>query len=258
MKELLYKILDLLMLGRGIRRTISGTSIRLPTRYFRYYPANYERDSMDFFRKHVKPGNTVIDVGAQFGLMSKTFADLVTPGGKVFAFEPSHETFNLLKKTIAINRLEKYVFPVEKGIAHQNGKAGFMVSDTPADSANTLSPTKRTGNIRQVEIILTSIDQFKIENIISKIDFIKIDAEGAEMAVLEGASQTAINDRPLINLALHPKALADFGSSLNGIYKWIINHGYTIYYKNEVMAQEKFTQIADLFDVQLIPNEQVK
>src|SRR2546430_7594739 len=105
MKHIIYKILDFILRGKGVKTTISGTSIRLPTRYFRYYPSDYEQENILFFKRNIKKGDCVVDIGAQIGLMTKIFSDLVGKEGKVYAFEPEAQTFELLKKTISINNI---------------------------------------------------------------------------------------------------------------------------------------------------------
>ncbi|MBK7376724.1 MAG: hypothetical protein IPJ02_14570 [Chitinophagaceae bacterium] len=56
MKEFLYKLLNLATLGRGMKRTINGRDVRLPTRFYRFFPDNYERDNFQFFLPPAKRG----------------------------------------------------------------------------------------------------------------------------------------------------------------------------------------------------------
>ena len=76
MKEFLYKILDLATFGRGMKRVINGKEVRLPTRFYRYFPDNYEKDNFRFFFDSVKPGDTVIFLGTGTGEAPKTLKDL--------------------------------------------------------------------------------------------------------------------------------------------------------------------------------------
>ena len=74
MKEVVYKLLDTVTGGKGLRKTINGFSVKLPTRYVNYFPADYEQQNFAFLRKHVKQGDTIMDIGAHIGLFATAAA----------------------------------------------------------------------------------------------------------------------------------------------------------------------------------------
>lgn len=90
LKELAYRVGDVLTFGRGVPRHISGQILRIPLRYFRYFPADYELNNIKFIHNYVHRDMTVVDVGAHIGLMSVILAQKVGPGGRVIAFEAPH------------------------------------------------------------------------------------------------------------------------------------------------------------------------
>lgn len=100
MKELIYKIIGAFTLGRGIKRHISGFSLRIPTRYFKYFEPDYELNNINFINNNVAKGMTVIDVGAHIGLLSIILYKKVGTSGKIFSVEPTPSTFKLLKKLL--------------------------------------------------------------------------------------------------------------------------------------------------------------
>lgn len=253
MKQIVYKFLDFFF-RNGIKTEISGISLRLPFRFYRYYESDYEIDNVTFFKKNVKQKDIVIDVGAQIGLMTKLFADLVGEHGKVYSFEPTPQTYNVLKDTIKINAIDKIVFPIQKAVSDKNGTAIFNVSDVDIDAANSLSSFNRNHPTSGIEVKVTSVDEFVKEMSIDKINFLKIDAEGAEHFVLLGAKKTLEIHKPIINLALHPVALNNFNSSLKGIYDFVNSINYKIIHKSKRIDEKDFVNRENLFDVQLIPN----
>src|SRR4051812_8208225 len=105
LKEAAYKILDIATLGRGIKKDFQGNKLRIPTRYFRYFPRGYEKENFDFINTQVKPGMTVVDMGAHIGLMSVTFGKRAGKDGKILAIEPTPSTLSVLRKTIDLNKL---------------------------------------------------------------------------------------------------------------------------------------------------------
>ena len=253
MKELIYRIADLITLGKGVKTSISGFSLRLPTRYYKYFEPDYELNNINFLNNYLKPGMVVIDVGAHIGLLSSIIAQKVGNAGKVYAFEPTPSTFGLLQKTIAINNQTDVIVPIRKAVSDKSGATTFYITDRPAQNSNSLSDYKR-GNSEEygIDVELVSIDDFIETNKLSRIDLLKIDAEGAELSVLKGAVTTIDRYKPRILLGLHPYAIASFGDTLSAIWDFIVSKNYKIYYKSEEVTKEFFVKQKDLFDVFLL------
>lgn len=250
-KNLYYKVLELLTRGKGKQVKISGIEINLPVRYHKYYEIDYELKSITQMKKIISKGDVVIDVGAQLGLMSKLFSDCVESYGKVYAFEPTPVTFKLLENTISINNLNNVV-PVQKAVADKSGITVFNISNTDASAANSLAKGGIQGNDIPIEVELVSIDDFSKTKNIAKIDFIKIDAEGAELAVLKGALNVIKRDKPKILLALHPDMIINFGDTLSDIYDFCTELNYNLFYETKLINKNVFVDRRDLFDVFLI------
>src|SRR5215203_1651223 len=107
LKKIAYLLIDIFTLGRGVKVTISGFPVRLPSHYFRYFTKDYEQDNFSFLQRVTKPGQVIIDIGAHLGLFSIRATQLVGHNGKVFAFEPAPSTFFLLQKTVQINKADR-------------------------------------------------------------------------------------------------------------------------------------------------------
>lgn len=253
MRKLFNTLLGLFTFGKGIKRKISGFELRIPAGYHNYFEPDYELNNINFINNYISPGMKVIDIGAHIGLLSVVIARKTGPNGKVYSFEPTPSTHALLKQTIAINGLENVVFPQTQAVSDKKGVTHFYVTDIAAHNSNSLANNKRNyGNEHAIEVPLISVDEFAQEKAIDKIDFIKIDAEGAEFSVLKGLTHTIQHFRPKMILALHPAAIVNFGDSLGAIWDFIQQHGYKVIYRSDEVNRDFFVKQDDLFDVFLL------
>src|SRR5687768_1181347 len=164
MKKLLYKIIDVFTLGKGIKIRISSFTLRIPTRYFKYFKPDYELNNINFINTNVTKGMTAIDVGSHIGVVSIILAKKVEESGKVFSFETTTSTFKLLRKTIDINKVSTIVIPINKAVSEKSGVDSFYVTDIEAHNSNSLANNKRNyGNEKKINVELIPIDFFAKE-----------------------------------------------------------------------------------------------
>lgn len=250
-KELIYSILNMLNGGKGFSVKINNFSLRLPTRYFRYFPGDYESANFSFLESFCKKGDVIIDVGAHFGLFSVRAAQITGTNGKVYAFEPAPPTFDLLKKTISLNKVENIVFPVKAAMTDKNGEATFYISNTVGDVANSL--VNYNDNIHTgYKVELIQCDTFVQKHNI-KVGFFKIDAEGAELSVLKGAEKVLREQKPYCILSMHPASIIKFGDSNEKIWKFLAGLDYDVHVNNKSVTEADFCQMKEMFEAHLIP-----
>lgn len=144
----------------------------------------YESATTDLFRQILKPGMTVIDVGANVGYFSLLAADLVGSSGTVYAFEPEPENNTLLLTNIEIN---SYTNIRAKKVAVSNtcGSTDFFLSELDNGSHSIYEAGAR-GVAATLSVETTTLDAFIEEEEWPVVDLLKIDVEGAELMVLEG------------------------------------------------------------------------
>ncbi len=253
LKNSIYNVIDLLTLNKGFTRTINNYNIRFPAKWARYFENDYEKENIAFLTKACKPGMTVIDIGAHLGLMSVIIAKLVGPKGKVYAFEPTPGTFLILKKIIALNKFNDIISPINKAASNFTGLVDFFIDENEGSNANSLvnrSDKNRTSQKTQVDTLDNIVTDLKLQ----KLDLIKIDAEGSELDVLEGAKAVVLKYKPIIVLAIHPPLIKNNNQKTEDIYDLILSFGYSINYRNEILAKDAFCSKTDFFDVHLMPN----
>jgi len=155
----------------------------------------YDKKQIDMISSHLKSGMTAIDAGAYTGSVTNLFGKLVTSSGKIFAFEPSKETFIKLCDNTKDN---KHIRCINSAISDYHG-CGYLCIYGPPTGYCMVDPLgaktqmdeyidKRKKNFEKINV--TYIDKFCEDNLIEKVDFIKIDVEGQELEVLYGAEKT--------------------------------------------------------------------
>ncbi len=140
----------------------------------------YEPGTTLLCKKLAKSGMRFIDVGANIGYYTLLFSKLVGPNGKIYAFEPAPEIFQLLKHNV---RNKSNVVLEQKAVSNNKGKVEFALS-TRTRSHSFFVPHEFIKGFCKIETL--TLDDFLDSQGLKHCDFIKIDIEGAEPLVLEG------------------------------------------------------------------------
>jgi FkbM family methyltransferase len=147
----------------------------------------YETAELNFVERLLRPGMTVLDLGAHHGLYSLLAAKCVGPGGIVLAFEPSPRELRRLQRHVKVNRLSNVsVQPFALG--SQPGSAELYLVENGQDGCNSLRPPTVLEPVSKVCVPLRRVDEELRRLRVPRVDFIKLDVEGAELGVLQGAA----------------------------------------------------------------------
>lgn len=155
---------------------------------------SYERDTQQCLLSILEPGMTFYDLGANVGFYSVLAASVVGSQGRVVAFEPLPRNLGFLQRHVAINGLSQ-VTVVPSAVAARRGTARFTVHER-----GEMGQLAATGGM---EVAVTTLDDFVFSGAERPPDVIKVDVEGAECAVLEGARRTLREVRPRLFIAQH-------------------------------------------------------
>jgi FkbM family methyltransferase len=186
----------------------------------------YEKYETALFKRLVKKGMAVVDVGANVGYYTLLAAHLVGDDGKVFAFEPDPYNFDLLCKNIELNGFRN-VIPVRKAVSSKSGKRKFFLDKNNLGGHSLSEANVRTGASITVEA--TSLDDY-FKNTDYKVDVIKMDVQGLEMEVLEGMTNMINrNDNLKIITEFWPMGIRNSGSSPMGFLNKLIECGFGLY-----------------------------
>lgn len=194
-----------------VRRRVPGTlyRVRFPAAQYLGWISvrgmKHEENIAQHFRDHIHPGDTVVDVGANVGRYTLLASDLVGPSGHVHAFEPDPQSMYYLLSTVHRNRLTGRVTLWNEAASDRTANAELFLdlktARTTSLKADAFSPDKQ---VRQPIVVGTA----RLEDVITQPpQFIKIDVEGAELAVLEGASRLLRDYHPVVLVEVLPENL---------------------------------------------------
>lgn len=197
-----------------------------------YLLGRFEHETVRTYKKLLRPGATVLDIGANIGAHTLHLARCVGPQGRVIAFEPTAYAYAKLRTNIELNpdlgisiRTEQALLGEMEGAAN-----GRIYASWPLTNTAEAKHPKHLGRLMDlVGAHGTSLDHFVSAQNISAIDLIKIDVDGNECRVLRGATQTLARFRPPIIMELMPYGLEESGSSLEELLSLLDKSGYSLY-----------------------------
>ena len=177
----------------------------------------------------VQPGDIVIDAGSCWGEIALYFADHTGAEGKVFCFEFAQDNLEILQQNISLNQhLADRIKVVSKALWDKSGEILSYGAHGP--STSLVRDTKRE---RTLQVSTLSIDDFVKEEGIARVDFIKMDIEGAELRALQGADETMRAFKPRLAISLYHKkddfiVIPDYLDKLDLGYEFFLDH-FTIH-----------------------------
>jgi|TARA_R100000093_G_scaffold446_3_gene1273 FkbM family methyltransferase len=155
----------------------------------------YQLEELKVFDKFVQSGDTVIDVGANIGTHTLWFANKVGASGFVMAFEPQRLIFQTLCANMAINSVQN-VDCRQLGVGYAKRLVKVPVLDPL--KKNNFGGLSIDGHAEGEDVAICRVDDIGL----TRCDFMKIDVEGMEPEVLQGAMNTIVECRPILYLEL--------------------------------------------------------
>ena len=171
----------------------------------------------DYLKNNIDKNNLFIDVGAHIGTLSIPLSRLYK---QVLAFEPVKENYDLLETNIKLNNIEN-ISTANLGLSNKNTTAVLTQHDNNSGSYYM----KEIENKDNEGFNIVKLDEFSF-NI--SVDFIKIDTEGSELFVLQGAYNTIVKNRPMIQIETNNCSNKFFNYDKKDIFKFMNDLNYTI------------------------------
>lgn len=180
---------------------------------------NYESILTRFLQDNIHPGDIVVDVGANVGYFTKLMTKLVGKRGEVIGFEPSEINWKYLKKNVSRNpnlMIEKIALSDKEGELH-------FAEDSANPGENGLRAKGKT------VVPTTTLTSWVKAHKMNRVNLIKIDVEGAEVMVLQGAKDFLRKQKKLIvAIECNPGALSELGFTTSDLIKSLKACGLTI------------------------------
>jgi len=205
------------------------------------------------FKDNVKDGDNVVDLGANIGYFTLILAKLVGPAGHVFAFEPDPRNLVLLKKNVEYNNY-KNVTIIPKAVSNVNDKCTLYVGQKSFGQNTIYKPEKRKNQkflVIESETIRLD-DFFKMNNLLDKISFMKMDIEGAEFLALDGMKEILkLNQNIKIFTEVDPHYLEDAGTSYEQFIDLLTENKFTLSIsdnRNETLTRVNSSQLGKILN----------
>lgn len=168
-------------------KIVVPNSLELITPYVLLEQQDWFEDEIRFLRKLVQPGNTVVDIGANFGVYALSLARKVGARGAVWAFEPATSTARLLRESAKVNN-SPWLYVVQQALSNREGVAWLQMPGHP--ELNSLVDAKKDGEAvlkgQGEQVKITTLDCCQVAYGWKTVDVLKIDAEGEEESILKG------------------------------------------------------------------------
>jgi FkbM family methyltransferase len=161
-----------------------------------YVFGTWEPEVAQVIQREVRPSQLVLDIGANIGYFTLLLAKQVGPEGKVIAFEPFPKIFEVLKENVALNGYQNVVLE-SKAVADRTGPVSLSQK-----GKEPLSTVESIVSGPGITVQAVALDDY-FDGRRDRIDFIKVDVEGAESLVLEGMHNVLSRDRPILLVELH-------------------------------------------------------
>lgn len=212
------------------RVKISGKKFKVfgskDDRYFNeYLGANKEffDTPVVYLEKYAGPDSVILDIGANIGLVSLS-ASTVSPKGTIYAIEASPAIYKILEKNLGSNP-SKNVKPVHIALSDKKHTLDFF-EDPDFLAGSRVVPSGTKSSHKVIKVPAVPLDQLVTELGIKKIDIIKLDVEGHEEQVLDGARKTIKKFKPF--------CLIEFNS-------------YVMIHENRQLPQDFLEYLKELF-----------
>ena len=189
-----------------------------------FYGHYHERYEADLVQRLLSGDDVFWDVGANVGYFTLVAATALANRGQIVAFEPGKNAYARLTENISLNSYQNIqTFPV--AVTDQEGEAVLHLLGDIADSSASLYQAGDTQAGQEV-CRTVALDHFLDSEGLRPPDLIKLDAEGAELAVLQGAAGLINNSPPLFLMEMEEKNLVAAGASKTAVAKFLTGWGY--------------------------------
>jgi FkbM family methyltransferase len=219
------------------------------------------QESVDELRRFLSPGDAAIDIGAHTGDSTIPMALAVGKTGCVLALEPNKYVFPVLEKNSQLNPQKTNIIPLMFAATPEDAELKFQYSDAGFCNGGRFEGISRWRHAHSFELAVQgrNLQSFLRENypqLISRIRYIKIDAEGYDSVILQSLHDLISGQKPLLKVEVY-KGLSD--EQRRDLYRLIARHGYKVHrvvdesnYLGEVLQESDLNKWRH-FDVFCLP-----
>jgi FkbM family methyltransferase len=222
---------------------------------------------LKLFRGIIRPGDHVVDIGANLGHHTVAFSRMVGPSGRVLAIEPQTMMFRLINANLVLNGCTNAVvercaageqtgvvklWPVDYSVGNNYGALGV----SREEGELLLEHEGETAPVQRLDDILSRLDW-------QRVDFLKVDAQTYDLYVLQGSEATVRSMRPVIFVEVSPFWMRKTGYDYREIYQFLLRMGYTVFEPHRSLTEpasirEWSGDEGEEWDLLAVPEERVE
>ena len=235
-----------------------------------FFFGDYDPVMTTLLKAHVPEGGVCWDAGTDRGWFSLLMGRLVGNQGRIDSFEAFPPNYRKLEANVTINKFS-WVHPYNVAVSDSVGQMHFIPPcDATTYHVSFLNNCSGVGYLTKsaqpgsIQVLTTTLDQHTEESGIERLDFIKMDIEGAELAALRGATRTISRFRPKLAVEYNRETARRAGSSIEELDDLLENYGYERFMfsgRLEKLRLEKWKDVSDtetVFNVYCFPRTKNK
>jgi FkbM family methyltransferase len=184
-----------------------------------YFSGTFEEAEEKVIASILKPGMFVMDIGANFGYHTFRMAQLVQPGGWVYAIEPTSWAFQKLTHNAKLNQHLNNISFLKTGLSDKN------IGKVQASFQSSYRIDGRQFNLTE-EVTLINLDTLICDLRINRLDFVKMDVDGYEGKIIRGANEILKTLKPYILMEISPSAMLNNGDDPDNLITMLLKLGY--------------------------------
>ncbi len=229
-------------LGNGDRAFLWPDEIS----YKIYTTHNFEGKNRALWERSIQTGMTVFDVGANWGIYTLAASRLVGKNGSVYSFEPNdREREKLLRNLDLMDEQRKQTVTVSnEAIGNYTGTTSFHIPVDYKGAYGSIRKPDIEENCVEVTVPLTTLDAFISNNGIEAFDAMKVDVEGNELNVLDGAKASLQKFQPLVFMEVSDRRTKAYEYKASRLCEILLEMGYELYIPGDVDDQGNPSAIA--------------
>ncbi len=217
---------------------------------------DYEKLLESHYKKWLRPGDVVVDIGAHSGRHLRHFLTSVADTGRVFGFEPLPDQYASLAKQFDVHNAKLH----NMALSNCSGTAEFTYAEgSPQESGlrQRIYNDPDSARPRTIIVAVESLDAFADQ--LEGLSFIKIDIEGAEIDCLQGAQAVLDKYRPLISVEYGMQGYSVYGNTKWTLFEFCHAHDYVLYdmFLNRLASRQAWGAAVDsiYWDYFMVPRE---
>ncbi|MEP6655644.1 MAG: FkbM family methyltransferase [Betaproteobacteria bacterium] len=196
------------------------------------YGGQWEQEYATAFLRLLKPGDVVLDIGSNHGVYALLAATRVTPGGHIFAFEPSRSFYDLICASVSVNGIEHLVTVVQQAAADRTRTTTLVANAQWSGGAHLAvrpgaeEPDNPARPVASETIECVALDDYFADPA-QQVDVIKMDIEGAEGLALKGMVKL-VDRSPSLKLLMEfsPRMMARFECGADYVVDFLDSRGF--------------------------------